>query len=389
MLRKFYDPAVAETKAEPRVQFGEEIAFNEVFENQSQQFLEKKEEAPEEKIDQKSETVVEDKKEVIEDKKAETVVEEKKIEPVIPDWKEFVKKPEHRKEVHTLLEIDEEALKLSKDLAQDEFVKKLVSYRKEHGNVTPFIEAATRDWDKISPENLIMDDLKKQYSHLTPDKAEKLAKSDYNQRFVYKDDPDLSEEENRELAELTSLKLESESAKIRSLRQTEQKNFLDSVKPVDINAMIEQKVKEKLGADQTEVQEFHKSVEASPFLSKLNSEKKLVFGEGENSFNYTVNPATIKEQTLDTNKFYGLFWENDQFNFEKWAKVVAYANDMEGMDAAKSNYYRSLGTGKVVEELENVKDKTDQTGNKVVKKSLAKAFVEDAKEISLQELYGG
>ncbi len=388
MLRKFFDPALAEAKAEPRVQFGEEISLNEVFESQSQQFLDKKEEVVETKIEEKKEPVVEEKKAQVEEKKTETIVEEKK-EPVIPDWKEFVKKPEHRKEVHTLLEIDEDTLKLSKEIAQDEFVKKLVSYRKEHGNVTPFIEAATRDWDKISPENLIMDDLKKQYSHLTPDKAEKLAKSDYNQRFVYKDDPNLTEEENREMAELTSLKLESESAKIKNLRKTEQATFLDSVKPVDMNAIVEQKVNEKLGADLAEVEQFRKNVEASPFLSKLNSEKKLVFGEKENSFNCMVDPNTIKDQTLDTNKFYGVFWEGDKFNFEKWAKVVAYANDMATIEEAFVNHGRSLGTGKVVEELESTTEKTDQTANKVVKKSLAKTFAEEGKELTLGELYGG
>lgn len=385
MLRKFFDPAVAEAKAEPRVQFGEEISLNEVFESQSQQFLDKKEEVVEDKTEDKKE-VIEEKK--IEEKKEETVIVEEK-KPVIPDWKEFVKKPEHRKEVHTLLEIDEDTLKLSKEIAQDEFVKKLVSYRKEHGNVTPFIEAATRDWDKISPENLIMDDLKKQYSHLTPDKAEKLAKSDYNQRFVYKDDPNLSEEENHEMAELTSLKLESESAKIKNLRKTEQATFLDSVKPVDMNAQVEQRVKDKLGADAKEMEEFRSSVETNPFLAKLNSEKKLVFGEKENSFNYTANPDTIKEQTLDTNKFYGIFWENDKFNLEKWAKVVAYANDMATIEEAFVNHGRSLGSGKVVEELENTTDKTDQTANKVVKKSLAKTFAEEGKELTLSELYGG
>jgi hypothetical protein len=393
MFRKFFDPAVAEAKSESKFQVGGPISINEVFEAQRQQSLESKEEINteskiEEKIEEKKEPVIEEKKDVIEEKKVEPIIEEKK-EPITPDWKEFVKKPEHRKEVHSLLEIDEDALNLSKEIAQDEFVKKLVSYRKEHGNVTPFIEAATRDWDKISPENLIMDDLKKQYSHLSSEKAEKLAKSDFNQRFVYKDDLNLSETENQEMAELTALKLESESAKILNLRKTEQKTFLDSVKPVDFNALIDQKVKEKLSADLKEVDEFRQSVETNPFLSRLNAEKKLVFGEKENSFNYTVKPDIIKEQTLDTNKFYGLFWENDKFNFEKWAKVVAYANDMATIEDAIVNHGRSLSTEKISEGLENAKEKTDQVSNKMEKKSLAKAFAEGGTSFSLQEMYGG
>jgi len=389
MLRKFFDPQEGEAKAESRVQFGEEISLTDVFESQSQQFLDKKEEeVAEEKVEEKKpEVIAEEKKEVVEEKKEAPIVEETKA-PVIPDWKEFVKNPQYRKEVHDLLEIDEASLNLSKEIAQDEFVKKLVTYRKEHGNVTPFIEAATRDWDKVSPEHLILDDLKKQYSHLSSEKAEKLAKSDFNQRFIYRDDPNLTEEENREMAELTGLKLESESAKILNTRKAEQKNFLDSVTPIDKSIAQSKEAKEKMDADLKEFEEFKQGIEVSPVTSKLFAEKKIVFGEKENSFNYTVDPAIIKEQTLDTNKFYGNFWENGVFNQAKWNKVVAYTNYMTAVEEGLVNQGRSLGTKNVVEELENTKEQTDKS-TKVVKKSLAKSFKEEGQEITLEQLYGG
>ena len=383
MFRKFFDPQEGESKAESKFELGEEISLQDVFNSQADPHPND----VEEKVEEKTEEKPEEKPVVVEEKKE--VVEEKVEAPTPQDWKEIIKKQD-LKEVHSLLGIDEEALKLSKDLAQDEFVKKLVAYRQTNGNLTPFIEAATRDWDKVSQEQLIIDDLKKQYSALSSEKAEKLAKSDFNQRFTYKEDVSLSDEENQELAELTALRLESEGARIRNLRKTEQTQFLDSVKPVDRNAEIESVIAQRNAEAQKEVDEFKKSVDSDPFFAKLFAEKKLTFGDKENSFNQTVNPDTIKEQTLDTNKFFGLFWDNGKFNSAKWAKVAAYANDIDGIDNAKINHGRSLGTKQIVEgELENSKEKTDQSSKTPPKKSLAKAFADEGQQITLQEMIGG
>lgn len=381
MLRKFFDPSETEAKAEPKYQFGDAIPFEEIFQNQSEQFLEKKEEVPtEEKVEEKKEVVAEETKE--EQPVAEEVVKESPA-PTI-DWKEYVKKPEHRKEVHDLLEIDEQALALSKELVQDEFVKKLVTYRKEHGNVTPFIEAATKDYDKLSHMELLRDDLKKQYPNLSKEKFEVLAKNRIDKRFILGEDADPDE------VELAAIDLEVEGEKIRQQRKTEQQTFLDSVKPTDRNAELQKLNQEKLEADLKEFEQFKTSVEVSPITAKLFAEKKIVFGEKENSFNYTVNPDTIKEQTLDTNKFYGLFWEDGKFNQQKWNKVVAYANNMNAVEDGLVNHGRSLGTKQIAEvELENAKEKTDQSQPTPTKKSLAKAFKEEGQPISLQELYGG
>jgi hypothetical protein len=384
MFRKFYDPAESEAKADPKYEFGEAIELNDIFQSQSEQFLERKE--PETVQEETTETVVEqkveEKKEVVEEKIEQAVIEE--VKPVIPDWKEFVKNPEYRKEVHSLLEIDEDALKLSKELAQDEFVKKLVTYRKENGNVTPFIEAATKDYDKFSHLELLRDDLKKQYPNLSPEKFAILAKNKIDKRFI------LGEEADPEEVELASIDLEVEGERVRQLRKTEQQQFLDSVKPSERTDALPKEILEKMEADRKEQADFQASVESSPITARLFAEKKVVFGEKENSFNYTVDPATIKEQTLNQNKFYANFWDGENFNQQKWNKVVAYANNMAAIEEAFVNHGRSLGTKQVVEnELENVKEKTDQSAKPPTKKSLAKTFSEEAQEMTLQQLYGG
>jgi hypothetical protein len=382
-IRKFYDAAAEEAKADVKPKFTMGEAFNaedlsaesDKFNNREEKVEDKVDEKLEEKIENKvDEKIIDKKEEKIEDKKED-------LKPVVQDWKELAKA--NRKELLELLEIDEDTLNMSKDLKGDDFVKKALTYRKEHGNLTPFIEAATRDWDKVSPEQLVMDDLKKQYAHLSPEKAEKLAKFDFNQRFTYKDDPELSEEENGEMADLAATRLESEGLKIRAAKKTEQTQFLDSVKPVDKTVETQKLAQEAEATKKAELEKFSSMYDTDPASVKLSTEKKIVLGK-EKPFNYPVNPVSIKEQTLDTNKFYDKFWAEKNgknvFNADHWNRVIAYSENPEAFEEALINHGMSQGLKIVDDELENAKEKTD---NKVTptKKSLAKS-VSEGKEFS-------
>lgn len=379
MLRKFYDSAAAEAKADNKFTVGE--AFNAEDLSAEADKFNNREEAPAE-VEEKEEEKVEVKEEAKVEEKVEEKKEEVKLPPAEVNWKEAAKKAD-RKELLELLEIDEDTLNFSKDLKSDEFAKKLLTYRKEHGNVDPFVEAATRDWDKVSVEQLVMDDLKKQYSHLPAEKAEKLAKSDFTQRFTYKDDANLSETENDELADLTATRLESEGLKIRAAKKEEQVKFLDSVKPADKTAEVQKQEDERKLIEQAEFQKFASMYDADPASIKLNTEKKIVLGK-EKPFNYTVNPASIKEQTLDTNKFYQKFWAEKEgkevFNADLWNRVIAYSENPEAFEEALIGHGMSQALKTVDNELENAKEITDQKITPT-KKSLAKS-VGEGKEFS-------
>lgn len=385
MIRKFYDAAVADAGASTKFEVTrEEVSLNDVFEGMR----------PENKVEKKEE-IVEEKKEAAAEVKVEAKVEgaaaaEVKVEPkqevATPDWKELVKKQD-RKEVFALLEIDEDALSLSKELKQDEFVNKIVTYRKENGNVTPFIEAATKDWDKVSHLDLLRDDLKRQYPKLSDERFSILSKNNIDKRFI------LGEDAPEDEAEVASVLLETEGEKIREARKAEQKQFLDSVKPVDKTAETQRLAKEQEAAAQKELEQFSEMIEANPFFTKLNTDKKISFGSKEHAFNHPANPESVKEQAIASRKFFDKFWSEDKsgnpvFDVERWSKVMTYAENPLSFEDALIVHGKSLGTGKVVEELENTTVKTTQQSQQV-KKTLAKTFVEEGKPITLQELYGG
>lgn len=380
LIRKFYNADAAEaTGATEKYKVGTSFSFqspeSQTFEEAGEKIngeeesdtIVKAEPREEEKVEEKVETKAEEKKE-------EVKIEETKTEkpPIISDWRDSLKNPENIKEALTLLGIDEDALNLSKELKQDEFVNKLVTYRKQNGNLTPFIEAATRDWDKVKHTDLIMENLKKDYSHLSPDKAERLAKVDFNERYIHKDDINLTEDENKEMADLKELKLESEAEKIRQARKAEQAKFLDSVKPVDTKSETERLAKERADAEQKELTAFRSMVEADPETVRLLAEKAIVVGQNGSSHKYTVNPDVIKEQTFDVNKFYGKFWEGNKFNVSLWNKVVAYSENPQAFENFLIEKSSTKAEGKLVEELENATE-TKSSKKEIKKESMGKA----------------
>lgn len=383
MIRKFYDPAAGENSSTGKYELGGEVSLSDVYEGVSQQSEEKIEHT-----EDKKEEKVEEQAAVVEEKKEEKV-EPKKEEPafVAPDWKEIVKK-QSRSEVLSLFEIDEAALNLSNELKADEFVNKLVTYRKENGNLTPFIEAATKDWDKASHIDLLRDDLRKQYPNLSPEKFEILAKNRIDKRFILTDETPADE------AELAAVELETEGEKIRQQRKDDQKKFLDSVKPVDKSADTQRLAAEQQAAAKKEFDLFNAMIDADPSFIKLNAEKKISFGSKENVFSQEANPTMIKDQAVNAGKFLDQFWTTDKagkpfFNVEKWSRVAKYAENPEALEDLLINHGRSLGTKEISEvELENKTDKKDTTP-KNIKKSLAKTFAEEGKPFTLAEMYGG
>lgn len=381
MIRMFYSPD-GEQSAPQEQKFeltNDPISFDELINSRQQEDGQKEEPVvePEPNV-QPEQPVVQPVPEI-----PQVIEPTKEAPPIEPDWRELVQKQD-RKEVYKFLDIDEKSLAISQELADDEFVAKLLTYRRENGNLTPFIEAATKDWNNVSHLELLRDDLKRQYPNLSNDKFEKLAKAEIDKRFI------LEEGADEEEVELANIRLETEAEKVRQKRKEEQKLFLDSVKPVDRTQAQQQAEQERILAEQKEFEKFKNLVDFNPSNIKLQSEKKIVLGEKENSFNYTVNPESIKEKTFDTNKFYNLFWGNQNgtqtFDADRWNRVVAYAENPQTFESALINHGISLGQKEIVDkELVNVPPKHNQQ-QPVSAKTLAKAFAEEGQPISYDEL---
>lgn len=99
-------------------------------------------------------------------------------------------------------------------------------------------------------------------------------------------------------------------------------------------------------------EEFLSMTQNSPLLKEFETNPVLKMGNAENSFNYQADAAQLNlRKTFDVqdNPFYAGFWKTDEsgkrsYDMNKWAKVNAYAANMEGIENALINHGKSLAS---------------------------------------------
>ena len=76
---------------------------------------------------------------------------------------------------------------------------------------------------------------------------------------------------------------------------------------------------------------------------------------GDSKFSYEVeNPQDLQDMTIDNNKFFALFKdENDNIDFDKWYKVLAYAINPEVYDSSLISHGQEMGQEKLVSNMKN------------------------------------
>lgn len=320
--------------------------------------------APERATEVQPETKVEETK--VEEPKPEVQpevkAEEIKPEPIPEKPVEKVAEPTPPKLDEVLKNADRnEALKI---LGLDEFDLQLINYRQEHGDLTPFLQAKTVDWDKVTDVAILRDNLKRQFPEVLDEEFELLVEKRINEKYLL-NDPEVHDEKAVKLAKI---ELKTDAANIRKQRKDEQAKF---------DVPVKQVVKEDTEAKQQEAikayEAYVESVKNNPVTQKLLSEQKLVMGEGKDTYNYKVEPNDIIAIAENPQKFWELFGEAGKENWDDFYATVAYAKNRKGIEKALIEYGKSLAIKEDTETLEN--PKKDEPGKAApAKESLGKAL---------------
>lgn len=367
MIKKFFDPIAGEGGGVLQMT---PIPYTEFIEKPDSSPVEEKEDAGSKEVvaEEKKEDITAAVQDVVQ-KKDDVVVEKQAVEEV--DWKEVVKKQD-KKEVFSLFDIDEDSLSISSEIKGDDFVKKLLLYRKEHGNLAPFLEAATKDWDKVSKVDLIRHGLKKEHPNLSDEKFEILAKSRIDKKFLL---GDFASDSESDMAE-ADVELEIESEKIRNSEKEAQKRFLDNVKPVDRGEVEKQKSIEAEVEAAKRLSDYHKLIEVAPETISLLKEKKITVGEGKDLMNYTIEkPEELIKVIKNPMSIFDLFVKDGKDDWNLFYSTIAFALDRKRYDSAVLSHGKSLGTQQISEEdLENKQQKIGGTGSSNRKESWSEAF---------------
>lgn len=186
-------------------------------------------------------------------------------EPVpVVDWREQIKTVDKY-----------EAMK---ELGYDQFTIDLIKYKDTTGDLTPYLQAKTVDYTKMSVEELILTDLRRDNPALS-DKALNILKN--NELKKYHLDRDEFPEGSDEAIVGEELLKQKESS-LRSKFIKEQQNFVIPESPaVDLSKIREEQEKQ-------ESQRVYNEVSSHPVTKAFMQNPVIKIGEGEDSFSYAV-----------------------------------------------------------------------------------------------------
>lgn len=257
------------------------------------------------------------------------------------DWKAELKKADPKE--------------ILKELGYDEFLAEFAEFRKNGGDAYKYLEAKAFDWETVSHQDLILDELRLQYPHLTDEKVEKLYQAKYKQ----------SEYASDEDKEIGAIQLEADAELVRQKRIAEQKSFqIPDVTRSQEAAELQERFAEQQKIETERVQQALQFFQEHEATKNLMQSKRVAIDLGDNGkFNFTVDkPETLMSVALDSEKWQRAIAVNPQEadpsklipDVAKLQKIALVALN-PNYERDLVNYGKSLGLKSIVEEGQNAR----------------------------------
>lgn len=252
-------------------------------------------------------------------------------QPAKVDWKTELKKADRN-----------EALK---ELGLDQFEIDLINYRKETGDIIPYLEAKAIDYTKVTDAEILRRSLRNQYKELDDEEFDLLYQDEIADK--YKLDPEIYDAQAQRLGKL---KMKVDAERVRKAFIADQQKFTIPVRQKEVVQPPEDNT-----AKIAEMQQaWEQEVQANDATKKLLTDKRLVLGGKESPFNFEVDdPAEAIASAVDNQKFWTLFQGADGTDFGKFFKVREYAKNPDKFEKTLIDYGKSLGRKAEVDELKN------------------------------------
>jgi hypothetical protein len=367
-FRKFFDAAPNEAAAtEEVVQMtpAQAMANSGVLRSPNSQvevpnvITEKKPESTEAKVETPVETTnetTETKEEKAESKKApeksETEatnlpIEEKKPEVPTPTWQEVLKEQPDAVLKEVLGDDKKVALvKTLKELPPE--MAALIEHWQANGNVTAYLQALTTDFSKMPAEEVMRHQLRQDYPKANPKQLELLYKRKMESYGLIEDADEATIENGR-------LLLEADVDILRDKFSDSQKSFL-LPKPPEAKVAEPAAVDDTAAKQQQELEQYKAIIDGDAFFKSLAENKKFVFGEGDEAFNFPVDPTILKDNLTDPKKFGSKLLNaegKDDVRKQFLISMIAEYGDAFLKEYAK--HFKSLGGKEVTTTIQNAK----------------------------------
>ena len=223
---------------------------------------------------------------------------------------------------------------------KDEYIKGLVEYYEKTGDIKPYVDAMSKNYDEMSAEAIIRENMRSEYPNLSDAQFEKLFQKQLKSKYNL--DTDEYDEDEIELAKAL---LENDATKIRNEFKERQSKFAapEAEPQPDLSEQYE-KWKEVVSQDS--------------FVKQIQKEPKFKVKYGDNEFNIEVeNSKDLVEAAYNDQKIFKNFvtgtGENAKIDFEKFVKTYHYSQNPEDFEKKLIDFGRTLGQNKVLDDLQN------------------------------------
>jgi len=222
---------------------------------------------------------------------------------------------------------------------KDDYIKSAVEYYNANGSLTPYLEATSINYEEMSDQQVMRRNLKQDNPTLSDKAIERLYQRDIINKYSL--DEDKYDEDEVELGKEL---LKADADKLRSSFVDEQKKFTSPPKT------------EESQVDQDEINsKWIETVNTNPSTKNILENKSILVDYNGEKFSYEIDdPKQLEEMTVDNNKFFNLFKDQEgNINFDKWYRVLAYASDPDVYDSSLISHGQEIGQEKVVSDLKN------------------------------------
>jgi hypothetical protein len=222
---------------------------------------------------------------------------------------------------------------------KDDFIKKAVDYYEKYGTLQPFLEATKTDYESVSDLDVLRMKFDNENSGLSSKAKDRLF-----QKELEKYNLDSYEEEDVEVGQEL---LKRDADKLRQTLKEEQKQFLESIQPENQVPQISQA---EIEAQRNE----SRKVAAAGIEGVLKNNFLKVEANGEGINFQIADTNKVVDYALDSSKFLSTFAKDGQVDWDKWTKVVAFAENPSLFISELIKHGKSLGRKTIEAELKNV-----------------------------------
>lgn len=223
---------------------------------------------------------------------------------------------------------------------KDEYIQGLVDYYEKTGDIKPYVDAMSKNYDEMSAEQILRENMRENYPKLSDAQFEKLFQKEITNKYNINSD-EFEEEE----VELGRALLENDAEKIRNDFKERQAKF----------AAPEAQPQED---PQKAYEEWKSVVSDNDYVKSFSKEPKFTIKYDDREFNLDVKDAAdVIDAAYNDQKIFSNFVEgegkNSKVNFEKFLKTYHYAKDPVAFEKKLIEFGRTLGQNKVLDDLQN------------------------------------